>query len=393
MAGIMKNTDHIETRLDAVRMPALMLGLVGLGACAYSYSLDPKNMLASYLYALMVWVSLTLGCFGISLLHHVVRGKWGLSLLRLVEAGGGHLNLLTMGALFTPILLNMQTLYKWAIPEVLAHDHVLQHKAIYLNVPFFVGRTVFFFLSWAFVAWVLRRSTLRQDETNNDAEYAWRTNIATPTLVYFVLSITSAITDWVMSLDAHWFSTMYGVWFIVGQGLITMAFCTYIICSKRDCSPYKDFVNPDLTKDLGNFMFMFTMLWGYTSLSQYLIIWSGNLPEFISYYVDRAEGYWNVMGAFNIVSQFFIPFILLLAPRTKALPNMLIKVAGWIFFVRLLDLYWNVIPTIRSSGFHWTDIAAVVGIGGVWFFVFGTEVVKARLTPQYDKRLTEVAHH
>ncbi len=393
MSSTVHNKYHNETKLHTVKGPALVAAVVGLAACGYSYTLDDKIMLGSYLYALMVWVSLTLGCFGITLLHHVAKGKWGLSLLRIVEAGGGYLNLLAMGALFTPILMNLPTLYKWAIPEVVAHDPVIQHKAIYLNVPFFIGRTVFFFLAWALAAFVLRQSSVRQDTTKDEAETAKRTNIATPMLVFFVLSITSAITDWVMSLDPHWFSTMYGVWFLIGCGLMTMSFCTFILCANKDRAPYKSFVNPDLTKDLGNFMFMFTMLWGYTSLSQYLIIWSGNLPEFISYYVTRREGFWNVLGAFNIFSQFFFPFILLLAPRTKAVTSLLIKVAAWIFIIRMSDLYWNIIPDVRTTGFHWTDIAALVGVGGVWFFVFGTEISKAPLTPQYDDRLNEVAHH
>lgn len=376
--------------------PALVAALVGLGGCALAFVQNRELFFQSWLYGFMFWVCLTLGCFGLTVLHHTVKGSWGLSVLRLYEAGGGPTMILVMGALFAPIVLGLHSLYHWTHKEEVAKDIILQHKVGYLNEPFFIARAVAYFLVFALISYVLRSSSLRQDRTLDPGEAARRTTLSAPTLVFFVVFVTFAVTDWVMSLDPHWFSTIFGGWFVVGMGLAALAFGTLIVASNAGAKPYVEIVSPKLTRDLGNLMFAFTMLWAYFTLSQFLITWSGNLPEFTTYYYRRGTQagteWWNYLGAFNVVCQWLIPFLLLLSPRVKRTTSILWKVALWILVMRAFDLYWNIIPFF-GRGFSWTDVAAFVGIGGVWLAVFASQVKNHALLPAHDTRLQEDLAH
>lgn len=191
---------------------------------------------------------------------------------------------------------------------------------------------------------------------------------------------------------------MYGVWTVIGSALGALALTTMIVTLSKDSAPYKGIVKPALTRDLGNLMFALTMLWGYTSISQYLIIWSGNLPEYTSYFVNRSQGGWNAIGMALVLGQFFIPFMALITPRTKAVAKSLALVSGWILVMRLLDTYQLVMPAFQLSTRpnpmpHWQDFVGVIGLGGLWVYAFSQGVKGAPLMPTYDARLTEADAH
>jgi len=365
----------------------LIVGLIGSLACIGGFAADREHFLQSYLFGWIVLASMVLGCLGLTLLHHIMRGQWSLSVLRLWEAGGGPAALGLLGITSIPVLLGMGTIYHhWMHPE--PGDEVLAHKAGYLNPSFFILRLVFYFAAWIILATILRRSTLKQDQNNDPRETALRTNVSSGGMVLFFLTCTFAVTDWVMSLDPHWFSSLYGVWFIINQGLFAVALGTIVVTGFAKFEPYRSIISPKLTKDLGNMLFVFTMLWAYATLSQYLIIYSGNLPEFITYYTARRETWFNFLGAFNILFSFFLPWMLLLFPRWKAKPDLLLRVAILILAMRLIDLFWNIIPFFRSDlPPLWTDFAVVLALGGWWLWVFATQSAKASLIPQYDDRL------
>jgi hypothetical protein len=399
----MEANETTPLRLERYGMMAGLLGLVLLVVLVVAM-VNPAtrlHTLEAYLFALIFWVCVPLGCLGWTLMHHTVRGRWGLSVLRLFEAGGGPLAMLAMAALFIPVILAVAMggglLYEWTDAALVARDHVLHHKAPYLNQPFFIIRFVLYFAIWAGFAAFLRSSTLRQESSNDVREQHRRTNWSAPGLVAFVLTVTFAFTDWVMSLQPHWFSTIYGAWFVVGQGLMALSLVTWILAANAHKEPYRRIVSPNLTRDLGNLLLAFTMLWAYTSLSQYLIIWSGNMPEFNEYYVRRSLGGWNFIGLTLIVGQFFIPFMLLLSPKTKRIPASLAKVAAWIFFMRLIDMYNTVVPAFhdRNSPLQlgWQEPVALVAIGAIWLAAFAAQIKKAPLLPTHDPRLFEEPHH
>lgn len=370
----------------------LIVALVGTLACVGGFFADREHFLQSYLFGWIVLASMVLGCFGLTLLHHMLRGQWSLSVLRLWEAGGGPAALGLLAVTSLPIVLGMGSLYHhWVHAD--PTDTVIAHKAGYLNPTAFLIRLVLYFVVWILLAAYMRRSTLKQDQTLDPNETARRTNWSAPGMVLFVLTCTFAITDWVMSLDPHWFSSLYGVWFIINQGLFAIALGTIILTGMAKFEPYRSIISPKLTKDLGNMLFVFTMLWAYATLSQYLIIYSGNLPEFITYYTARRETWFNFLGAFNILFSFFLPWMLLLFPRWKARPELLFRVAVLILAMRLIDVFWNVVPFFRSDlPPLWTDAVVLVALGGWWLWVFAQQSAKASLIPKYDNRLEEAAH-
>ncbi len=375
-----------------------LLGGIGILVMLAGVFGNQEQAWQAYLFGWVVWTSLSLGCLGLMLLKHCVNGKWGLPVLRLMEAGASFTNLMIMFILFLPILstvlMSKDVLYPWANPDTVAADHVLHAKAWWLNSIGFTIRAVIYFAIWMFMAAGLRASTLRQDASKNDNERALRTNWASPGLVVFMVSVTFAFTDWVMSLEPHWSSTIYGAWWAVGMCLMAFAFMTAIATLNKNQEPYRGIVTSNWMRDLGNLMLAFTMLWGYTSLSQYLIIWSGNLPEFITYFVNRSEGGWNAVGMAVMFGQFFIPFFCLLSPRVKAQAPLLAKLCGWILVFRVVDMYYVIMPAMRSTPMpSFWDFIAILGVGGLWVFGFSKAVSKSPLMPSYDPRLMEANAH
>lgn len=357
----------------------------------------------SWVYAYTFWVSMTLGCLGLMLLHYVLRSSWSLAALRIWEAGAKVWWI--MGLLSLPLFLNMagilgEPIYPWVHPEQAANAeirHILERRSGYLNLPFMVARTIGYFAIWGLFTLVLTRSSRRQDETGDRSLAQRRTNISAPGLVVFVLTITFAFTDWVMSLDTTWFSTIYGIWFLVGSGLAGLALGTLLLINGANTKPFSDVVTPQLTRDLGNMLLGFTMLWAYMSLSQFLIQWSANLPEEIVYYVVRTSGIWNILGVALILFQFFLPFLLLLSGRTKRTPSYLRTVAIIILVMRVVDVYWIVIPAMRPFGSSpvqaLLDLVCLAALGIVWIVAFRFYLRQAPLLAHHSPRVTEVLEH
>ncbi len=324
----------------------------------------------SLLFAWVFWMTLTLGCLGLMLLHHVVRAAWGFPVLRLAEAGSKLL--LPMIVVYLLIFFaGREHLYFWTHPNP---DPELKNKMWYMT--WMVPRTIIYLLILGALSWVVTRSSVREDRTGSIAERNLRTNVSSPGLVLFVLVLTFAFTDWVMSLAPKWDSTIYGFLFMADSGLTGLAFLSLVAVYGIKDAAYKAEINRTVTRDIGNLMLTFTMVWAYFNLSQFLIQWSGNLPDEIHYYYVRNNDSWRWLGAFLIFGQFFLPFLLLLSNRTKRTPSILAKVAGWIFFVRILDVYWMVIPAFRTNGPGGSmgiDLAVWAVFGLLWmagFFFF-----------------------
>lgn len=390
----------IETTTQEVRIGRYMpmFGLLALIALIVTgvIAAQPGQLtttLHSYVFAVIMFTSLTLGCFGLTLLQHVLQGKWGLPILRIFEAGGGVRNFALLILLFIPIFLFANHIYAWAQPESVARDVILQHRAPYSNWPFILIRFFFIIGACMLYANFLRRSVKVQEATGRFREQQKRTNWASPGLVFLVLSVTFFYTDWVMTLDPHWWSTMYALWFISGMALGATSLAAVITCVNAHRAPYNSIVNKAWTRDIGNLMLTFTMLWGYTNLSQYLIIWHGNLPETTTYLVNRSIGHWSTLSFVLVVGQFFVPFFGLLSPSLKATPWKLATLASWVLFMRVLDHFYVVEPFFRPNmAVTLTDLLAFIGVGCAWAFVFSWNAKRMPLLPTYDPRILEVEH-
>ena len=393
-------TDKARIRVEALFPGALILGAIGtlISIILMFTGADTVGMQGSYIFGYIFWMTITMGCFGFFILYHLIRPTWMLPVLRLLEAGGGAVMLTVMGLLFLPVLLPIlagnSAVYEWASAANRESDALLRHKAPYLNPLAFTVRFVIYFAVWIGMAIGFKASSLRQEKTGDLRERLLRNNWAGASFVFFALSVTFAFTDWVMSIDAHWSSTMYGLWTGVNMCIGGFSFCVVMFCLNADRQPYKSVITPKVTRDMGNVLFTLTMLWAYTSLSQYLIIWSGNLPETNFYYVERSKMGWNLIGAICVIGQFFLPFVMLLTPRNKKIPKNLAGVAGFMFVVHIFDIYQYVLPALRHTGPmpQWTDFLAFGSIGLLWLGIFAAVTRRSPLLVTFDTRLQEAAH-
>ncbi|HRC86862.1 MAG TPA: hypothetical protein PK413_14735, partial [Thermoanaerobaculia bacterium] len=365
---------------------AFVAGGVGLAASVVGFLTDREHFFTSYLLGYSFWLSLALGCLGLLMLHHMSRGTWGLPARRIWEAGAR--TLLPLAILFLPVLFGMSELYSWTRPEVAAEEMVAAKK-FYLSVPFFLGRYVFFFLVWIFLAERLSRLSAEQDGGGQVARKMQV--VAAPGLLIYALTVTFASFDWLMSLEPKWFSTIYGLWLIVGSALAAMAFTIIMARSLAQEAPMDGAFGARHFHDYGKLTFAFTILWTYITFSQFLIIWSANLPVEIPFYLTRSHNGWQYISAFLIFCQFVIPFVLLLSRDRKRHAGRLVKVAWLALLMRFVDLAWQICPNFRPSSIapNWMDFAALVGVGGIWLGLFARNLGSRPLLPVNAPNLAE----
>jgi hypothetical protein len=329
------------------------------------------------------------------MIHHLTGGVWGLVIRRILEAGTRTLPLLAL--LFLPIAVGLPRHYSWARPEVVAADPVLVHKSLYLNPAFFLGRAVFYFAVWIALAYRMSRLSLALDAGPDPRVERRLRGISGGGLVLLGLTITFSSVDWAMSLDPHWFSTIYGILFMVGQALSALAFVIVMLALLSGEKPLSDVVRPTGVHDLGKLLLAFVMLWTYMHLSQFLIVWSGNLPEEIPWYLRRLQGGWQAVALVLVLFHFALPFLLLLSRDLKRNAGLLAWVAGGLLAVRLADVFWLVAPDAGGPGSHgtglafqWLDVAVPVGLGGVWLAAFLRELQAHPLVPVGDPEIRDL---
>lgn len=383
----MTPTQSLRPQMDRIQRNALIVGVIGCLVLLIELFIDHDIFFRSYLFAFMFWSGLTLGSLGIYLMHNVVGGNWGVVIRRFLESGTRTLPLIAV--LTIPIFLGMHSLYWWAQPGLVSHDQTTAHKTAYLNVPFFIGRAVLYFAIWSFWGYRLLRLSSEQDRTGDPAIFFRMKSFSAPGLLIFVVSTTFAFIDWIMSLEPDWSSTVYPWMFTVGQVLLTFAFCVALLVILSRHAPMARVVTERHFQDLGNLMLCFTMLWAYMSLAQFLIIWAENLPEEISWYIRRFSGGWGAIAVCIALFHFCVPFFLLLMRFIKRNPNLIYWVCIWIICIRVVDVYWIIEPAYRQHGFvfYWTDIVALIGLGGIWIAFFTLHLKTRPLLPLHDPRL------
>jgi hypothetical protein len=361
-----------------IQQRSLVIGVIGAVASAAGAFLAPDSFYSAYLTGYVFWLGLSLGCMAILMLHHLVGGAWSIVIRRILESG--MMTLPLMFVLFIPILLNLPRLYFWARPGLTDPKLVEIHNS-YLNFNGILIRYILYFVIWYGMAYFLNRWSTEQDTVAGQSTLRFRA-MSSIGLVIYSLTISFALIDWVMSLQARWISTIYGFIFIAGEALSAFCFCVVIesILGKR--KPMSEFLTDTEVHDHGKFMLTFVMVWTYFNFSQWLIIWAGNLPEEIPWYIRRMNGGWGEVGLFLAVFQFAVPFALLLSRQLKRKAHSLVWLASWIIVMRMVDIYWHVEPglsVVRGASivalhptFHlsWVLFAVIAGIGGLWMAYF-----------------------
>jgi len=368
-----------------------VLGLLLTGAGFAMAGLD--RFYEAYLVAYVFWVGVSLGSLALLMVHHLSGGAWGVVIRRPLEAATRTLPL--MALLFLPIVAGMGHLYHWTHADAVAADPIMQAKEAYLNTPFFLARQVFYFACWIVMASLLNRWSAEQDRTGDPALAVRMARLSGAGLLVFGLTVTFATVDWTMSVNPHWFSTIWGMLYMVGQALSALAFVIAVLVMLATVPPLDRVVNASHLHDLGKLLFAFLMLWAYLSFSQFLIIYSANLAEEIPHYLVRSAGGWQWVGWSLVVLHFALPYGLLLARDTKRNFNRLRVIAMWVVVIRLLDYYWHVAPEFHTTGLSVTlvDVALPIAIGGVFVAAFAAQLKGRPLLPLQDPGLAKALTH
>jgi hypothetical protein len=367
----------------------------GLGLTLVLGFLNPAAGFRGWLYAFLFWSGVALGCLSLTLIHNMTGGMWGLAIRRLLEAGTQTFPLLL--GLFLPLVFGLKTLFVWADPQAVAADELLQHKAPYLNVPFFLARAVFYFAVWTVLSRIVSSWSRQLDAGANLRIERKLRSIGGGGLVLLGLTITFASVDWAMSLNPHWFSTIWGVMFMVGQVLSALCLMVMLLARLAEEEPLRAVARKGTVHDLGKMMLAFTMLWAYLHLSQFLIIWSGNIAEETPFYLGRLHGGWKALAWALLLLHFTVPFLLLLSRDLKRNARTLALVAGGLFLLRFLDLYWLIGPDLaghhaggHGAVFHPAYVTAALGLGGAWLYAFFAALKQAPILPVGDPEIREV---
>jgi hypothetical protein len=372
---------------------AVAIGALGIAALAVGFFLTShEQFLRSYLVGFIFWNGMALGSLVLMMIQYMTGGAWGMIARRTFEAASRVLPLMII--LVLPILFGATILFPWTFPAAL-HDKVLQDKAFYLNLPGFYLRTPIYYIIWFGLMYLLNKWSLDQDKTG-DIQIAKRLEtLSGAGIVIFVFTGTLAAVDWLMALSPHWFSTIYGLLVMVGQVLSSLALVVATIVLMAGYSPLKNIITKRHLHDLGKLMLALTMLWAYLSFSQLILIWSGNLPEEISYYIDRLNGGWEYIGAGLLMFHFAFPFLMLLSQKLKKNPATISRIALYIIFVRLIDIIWLVEPNFgdRHLNIHWLDFATPVAIGGIWMAYFFYNLRQRPILPVNAPHLQRALDH
>ncbi len=389
----MTSSESLQPELSRPRQIALALGLIGLALCAVEYFIQPTQFFRSYLLGFVFWIGIGLASMGILMLHHLVAGRWGFVLRRPLESGAKTIG--WMAIFFIPVLLGLRHLYLWAQPAAVAADPILKYKEPYLNVPFFVIRTIIYFALWIVIGYFLVKWSTEQDQTGEPELIKKMRNLSGPGLVIYGFTVSWAGIDWIMSLEPHWFSTIYGMMFVITEAVGAMSLMTIVAMLLSDREPLSKVLVPDRFHDFGNLLLVFTILWAYLSFAQFLIIWAGNLQNEIPWYVVRANGGWAWVALFLIVFHFAVPFLLLLQRVVTYQKRLLSIAAALLFVVSIVDLFWLMVPAYDKTGphFHWTDWVAIMGVGGIWVALFLSQLKSRPLLPLNDPRFQGVLQH
>jgi hypothetical protein len=379
--------------LAGLQSKGMMAAVAGAVLAAIGFAMSGLDRFyEAYLVAWVYWTGLALGSLAVLMLQHLSGGAWGVVIRRILEAAARTLP--AMAVLGLPILAGMGHLYHWSDPAVAAADPAIGDKALYLNVPFFIFRYVFYFAVWSFMAMRLSAWSAEQDRTGDPLLTRKLERLSGGGMVVFFLTATFAMVDWTMSVNPHWFSTMWGLLYVVGMGLSGLAFAIYMLARLSKERPLDHVVNPSHFHDLGKLLFAFIMLWAYLSFSQYLIIYSANTQEEIPHYWIRAQNGWQLVGWALVIFHFVLPYVLLLSRDIKRDWNRVSWIALWMVGIRIVDYYWHVAPEFHQGvSVSLLDIALPIALGGLFVMLFAMQLRGRPLLPLQDEGLAKALTH
>jgi hypothetical protein len=371
----------------------LTLAAVSWAACAFGYATAPQQFYASYLAGYMYFLTIALGAAFFVMLQHLTGAVWSVTVRRLMETVMATVPLAAL--LFVPIAAGLPTLYQWARPEFYSSDPDQRFKMIFFSPAFFLARAAVYFAVWCILAVSLYRRSVAQDRSG--AIDAIRKSVywSAPGMVLLFVTVTMAAVDWLMSLEPHWYSTIFGIYVFAGGALAFIAALILISLAFRRGGVLADSITVDHYHDLGKWLFVLVMFWAYIAFSQYLLIWYANLPEETVWFKHRLEGSWAWVSASLLLGNFILPFLFLIARGAKRNLRLLGSVSALILLMHFVNLHWVIMPTIHQHGFHlhWLDLAAMAGVGSAYGLAFWWLLRRHALIPVGDLRLSRSLRH
>ena len=373
---------------------SLIVGVVFGVVAIIGAFMRPEEFYRAYLLGFMCWLGVALGSMAILMIRHLTGGGWGMVIRRTLGAAMRTLPLLAL--LFIPIILGMHRLYIWAQPlDNIADKHLREHlqdiTKTYLTTNGFIIRAVFYFAIWNLLSFLLTKWSKQTDRPGAPDNTQRFKAVSGPGLILYSFTISFAAIDWVMSLDPSWVSTIFGLIILIGEVLSAMCFAVVVERILFNYRPMSEMLKPDFVHDHGKWMLAFTMVWAYFNFSQWLIIWAGNLPAEITFYLKRLSGGWGLIGLTLVLFHFAIPFGILLSRPFKRDIHRLAWLAAWLMLMRYLDLFWIIEPNFSNTlRFTVADVIVPVAIGGIWLADFFRNLAALPLLPAYDPDAHEV---
>ncbi|MGH9946506.1 MAG: hypothetical protein ACRD6X_04840 [Pyrinomonadaceae bacterium] len=390
--------------IDGLRTLALGIGGIALVAWFIGLYFDPEQALRGWLLGFVFWGGIGIGCIGVLMLQYLTGGAWGIVIRRVVEAGSRTLPLIFL--LFVPLAVGVfnHSIYEWT--HMSPNEHAIEARGIYLLPWAWVARSVIYFALFGVMVYLLNKWSAQQDATDNYEHsaslLARMSRFSGPTMVIYALVVTFAVVDWVMTLDPHFFSTIWGLLFVAGWALSCFCFSATMLAYLSDKVPMNDILGKRHFHDIGKLMLALVMVWAYFNFSQLLIIWSGNIPEETGWYITRMENGWIWIGYGLILLHFAFPFLILLQQDFKRKPKMLASIALFILLMRLVDMFFLIGPSprINTHGagqgafiISWMDLAGVIAVGGIWLWYFFGQLKARALVPFMDPFFQRAIDH
>lgn len=369
-----------------IPLVSFLVGFVGLAASLILGVYNPNGFFFSYFVSFIYFLSIALGALGFVLIHFASGAQWSIVVRRIAENIVGVIPLFIF--LFIPIIIGLTELFHWSNPDSL-HDPVLQWKHPYLNAPFFYVRAAIYLIVWSTLSRFYLMNSVKHDTTGDPAIFRKLTVFSYAGIFLFGITVTFAAFDWIMSINPHWYSTIFGVYYFSGAMVAVLSFLSIFLHLFQKSGFLKHAVTEEHFQDLGKLLFAFVSFWAYIAFSQFMLMWYGNLPEETVWFAQRWVGTWKPFSIFLAAGHFGIPFFFLMSKHIKRNSVALIAGATWMLFLHYLDIFWLIMPTVQKEGFHISllNVTTFLGIGGLFFGFFIWITCKHDLIPVKDPML------
>lgn len=402
----MANPENYHAPVEINRWRTLALGVGGIALILWAVGayFNTEQALLSWLLGFIFWAGIGFGCIGVLLLQYLTGGAWGTVIRRILEAGTRTLPVIIL--LFIPLAVGIYTrsFYDWT--HLPLTDHVMEQRGIFMTPWFWIVRAGIYFAIWGVMVYLLNKWSADQDLTTTTEQSRLvlekASRFSGPTMVVYCLVVTFASVDWMLSLDAHWSSTIWGLLFAAGWALSCFCFVVAILALLSDKAPMDGVLGKRHFHDLGKLILALVMVWAYFNFSQFLIIWSGNIPEETGWILTRMKNGWGYIGVGLILFHFAFPFLVLLQQDFKRHSKWIAMLAIFILAIRLVDMFYLIGPSNRivTGGLEqgafrisWLDFVGPFAVGGIWLWWFFGELLKRPLVPAKDPYFEEAIEH